>query len=61
MTPWAHIRTKTMRGNSLCGVAIKTDEWGFEDAAYAVQFYANGTHLRACPQCVEAEREAGRR
>ena len=56
---WAHIRSKTARGVSLCGVNLNHDEFGFDDAKYAAQFYASGDKFRACTECVTWEREHG--
>jgi hypothetical protein len=41
--------------STYCGRVVSDQEFVFRDAAYAVRIYANanGTCIRACPNCVE--------
>jgi hypothetical protein len=52
--PFACVRDRP--GTSACGRGIESGEWAFEDADRALAIYADGRHLRACPDCVARHR-----
>lgn len=52
--PSACIREQHGSMYTWCGRKAYGDEYLFNDAAYAVKHYANGTCLKACPSCVNA-------